>query len=245
MYKGKLKQILLITDGYSNHGEDPLAVASLAKEYGITVNVIGILDEQSKSGDGLKEIEDIAIAGGGISQIVYSKQLSQTVQMVTRKAMTQTIQGFVNKELKQILGSSNSIESLPPSKREEVYEVVEDIGETVSLEVIILVDTSASMKDKLETVKESLFDLQISLNSRTGENAFSLFIFPGKHNDVDKILDWTPKLEKLNTIFPKLTMGGLTPTGPALREALNYFNDQSYSRGKYNGDDEQSIEWAD
>ncbi|MEH7081077.1 VWA domain-containing protein, partial [Bacillus velezensis] len=126
MYKGKLKQILLITDGYSNHGEDPLAVASLAKEYGITVNVIGILDEQSKSGDGLKEIEDIAIAGGGISQIVYSKQLSQTVQMVTRKAMTQTIQGFVNKELKQILGSSNSIESLPPSKREEVYEVVED-----------------------------------------------------------------------------------------------------------------------
>ncbi len=244
MYKGKLKQILLITDGYSNHGEDPLAVSSLAQEYGITVNVIGILDENVQSGDGLKEIEEIAKAGGGISQVVYTKQLSQTVQMVTRKGMTQTIQGFVNKELKQILGDSNSIESLPPSKREEVYEVVEDIGETVGLEVIILVDTSASMKDKLETVKESLFDLQISLNSRTGENAYSLFIFPGKHDDVDKLLDWTPKLEKLNTIFPKLTMGGMTPTGPALREALNYFNEQNYNRGN-NGDDEQSIEWAD
>ncbi|MGG2025189.1 VWA domain-containing protein [Gottfriedia sp. S16(2024)] len=244
MYKGKLKQILLITDGYSNHGEDPLAVSSLAQEYGITVNVIGILDENVQSGDGLKEIEEIARAGGGISQVVYTKQLSQTVQMVTRKAMTQTIQGFVNKELKQILGDSNSMESLPPSKREEVYEVVEEIGETVGLEVIILVDTSASMKEKLETVKESLFDLQISLNSRTGENAYSLFIFPGKQDDVDKLLDWTPKLEKLNTIFPKLTMGGMTPTGPAIREALNYFNEQNYNRGN-NGDDEQSIEWAD
>ena len=30
------------------------------------------------------------------------------------------------------------------------------LGETVSLEVLILVDTSASMKHKLPTVKESL-----------------------------------------------------------------------------------------
>ncbi|MBP0727248.1 VWA domain-containing protein [Bacillus sp. RG28] len=245
MYKGTLKQILLITDGCSNHGEDPIAMSSLAKEYGITVNVIGILDENSTNESGLKEIEGISQSGGGISQIVYAKQLSQTVQMVTRKAMTQTIQGFVNKELKQILGSGNSIESLHPSKREEVYEVVEEIGETVQLEVIVLVDTSASMRDKLNTVKESLFDLQISLNARSGENAFSLFVFPGKKGDVEKLLDWTPKLEKLNTIFPKLTMGGMTPTGPAIREAIHYFNDKMNIRGNSNGDDEFTEQWAD
>ena len=35
-------------------------------------------------------------------------------------------------------------------------EVVDELGETVELEVFILVDTSASMKHKLPTVKESL-----------------------------------------------------------------------------------------
>ena len=31
MRKGHVNQILLITDGCSNHGEDPLAIAALAK----------------------------------------------------------------------------------------------------------------------------------------------------------------------------------------------------------------------
>ena len=44
------------------------------------------------------------MSGGGISQIVYAKQLSQTVQMVTRQAMTQTIQGVINQDLQHILG---------------------------------------------------------------------------------------------------------------------------------------------
>ena len=102
MRKGTLRQILLITDGCSNHGEDPIAMASLAKEQGITVNVIGVLDQDTIDESGLREIEGIALSGGGISQVVYAKQLSQTVQMVTRKAMTQTLQGVVNRELKQI-----------------------------------------------------------------------------------------------------------------------------------------------
>ena len=53
----------------------------------------------------IKEIEGIAMSGGGVSQVVYAHKLSQTVQMVTRKAMTQTLQGVVNKELQQILGT--------------------------------------------------------------------------------------------------------------------------------------------
>jgi Ca-activated chloride channel homolog len=221
--KGTLKQILLITDGCSNQGEDPVAMSALAKEQGITVNVIGVMDQDTIDEQGMQEIESIAAASGGVHQVVYAQQLSHTVQMVTRKAMTQTLQGVINKELQQILGSQSSMEDLPPEKRGEVMEVVDELGETVELEVLILVDTSASMKHKLPTVKEALLDLSLSLNARMGENRFGVFVFPGKRNDVEKVLDWTPKLESLTSIFPKLTTGGITPTGPAIREALTYF----------------------
>jgi Ca-activated chloride channel family protein len=242
--KGTLRQILLITDGCSNHGEDPIAMAALAKEQGITVNVIGVLDQDIIDENGLREIEGIALSGGGVSQVVYAKQLSQTVQMVTRKAMTQTLQGVVNQELKQILGSRASFEDLPPEKRSEVMEVVEELGETVNLEVLILVDTSGSMKTKLPTVKEALFDLSLSLNARLGNNRFSIFVFPGKRGDADKVLDWTPKLEAISTVFPKLTSGGITPTGPAIREALHHFNKKRSLRNLLSNDEpysEQSI----
>ena len=90
----------------------------------------------------------------------------------------------------------------------------------VKFEVLILVDTSASMKHKLPTVKEALLDLSLSLNARMGDNRFSVFVFPGKRKDVEKLLDWTPRLEVFDKNFPKLTTGGITPTGPAIREAL-------------------------
>src|SRR5690625_7653987 len=89
--------------------------------------------------------------------------------MVTRQAMTQTLQGFVNKELQQILGSGQTLEDLNPEKRGEIMEVVEDLGETSDLEVLVLVDTSASMRHKLETVKEALIDLSVSLNEISEE----------------------------------------------------------------------------
>lgn len=231
MRTGTIKQILLITDGCSNHGEDPVAVAALAKEFGITVNVIGVMENDLIDEQGIREIEGIARQGGGVSQIVYAQALSQTVQMVTRKAMTQTLQGVVNQELRQILGNQASLENLPPEKRGEVLEVVDELNETINLEILILVDTSASMKHKLPTVKEALLDLSLSLNARMGNNQFSLFIFPGKRNEVDKLLDWTPRLESLTTVFTKFTPNGMTPTGPALKEAISYFKNNLSVRG--------------
>jgi Ca-activated chloride channel homolog len=239
MKTGTLRQILLITDGCSNQGEDPIAMAALAKEQGITVNVIGVMENDVIDEKGMQEIEGIALSGGGVSQVVYAKQLSQTVQMVTRKAMTQTLQGVVNTELKQILGNSASMEELPPEKRGEVMEVVDELGESVDLEVLILVDTSASMKHKLPTVKEALLDLSLSLNARMGDNKFSVFVFPGKRKDVEKLLDWTPKLEALTSVFSKLSPGGITPTGPALAEALSYFKKKRSLRGLLSRDDDE------
>lgn len=242
MKKGTLRQILLITDGCSNKGEDPAAVAGLAYGQGIIVNVIGILDDdQIEGSDGLQEIEEIALSGGGVSQIVYKQSLSQTVQMVTKQAMTQTLQGFVNKELQQILGQGQSLENLDPEKRGEIMEVVEDMGETCHLEVLILIDTSASMHDKLETVKESLIDLSISLNARIGLNSFSMYSFPGKRKDIQKVFDWSPKLDTVSAIFPKLASGGITPTGPALREGIYQFGKKSLRKGF---EDEQGIHEA-
>lgn len=242
--KGTLKQILLITDGCSNKGEDPQATAALAYQQGITVNVIGILeDDQTEEPEGLQEVEEIALAGGGVSQLVYKQALSQTVQMVTKQGMTQTLQGFVNTELKQILGEEHTMEDLDPEKRGEIMEVVEDLGETCDLEVLVLIDTSASMHDKLPTVKEALFDLSISLNSRVGRNRFSIYNFPGKRKDIDKVLDWSPKLDSISSVFPKLTSGGITPTGPAIREAMYQFGKKNLLRS-FRHNDEQDIENA-
>lgn len=223
MKTGTVRQILLITDGCSNYGEDPLVMAALAKEQGITVNVIGVMLNDTIDDRARQEIEGIAAQGGGISQIVYTDVLSQTVQMVTRQAMTQTLQGIVNQELKQILNKEVTIEELPPDERGEIMEVVDELNETVNLEVVILVDTSASMKKKLPTVKEALLDLSLSLSARTGNNRFSLLIFPGKKNFVEKLLDWSPYLDKIANVFSKLIPGGMTPTGPALEEAIRHF----------------------
>lgn len=223
MHTGKLKQILLITDGCSNEGADPVAVASLAREYGLTINVIGIVDDLQLGERGLKEVEEIAAAGGGIHQVVTSIQLPKTVQMVTRKAMTQTIHQVVNKELKQILGREEHIDSLPPDKRGQVVEVVEELGETIAVDLLILVDTSASMKSKLPAVKQALRDLSISMQSRVGENRFSLWVFPGKKSYADKKMDWSTEFTSLEKMFRSLSTQGTTPTGPALEAAIRYF----------------------
>ncbi|GAA0609138.1 VWA domain-containing protein [Virgibacillus siamensis] len=244
MKKGTLKQILLITDGCSNKGENPAATAALAYQQGISVNVIGIMeDDQTEQPEGFQEVEEIAMSGGGVSQIVYKQSLSQTVQTVTQQAMTQTIQGFVNKELKQILGSEQSMEDIEPEKRGEIMEVVEDMGETCDLEVLVMVDTSASMHNKLPTVKEALIDLSVSLNARIGRNRFCIYSFPGRRTEIQKVFDWSPKLDSISTVFPKLTSGGITPTGPAIREAIYQFSRKSVLRS-FEDEDEQGTEEA-
>jgi Ca-activated chloride channel family protein len=235
-----LRQILLITDGSSNDGEDPIKVAMLAKEQGITVNVVGILEDEVREATGLSEVQHIAQAGGGVSQIAYTKELSQTVQTVTKKGMTQTIQGVVNQQLKEILGKEQSLETLPPEKRGEIIEYVDDLGERSKLEVVVLVDCSASMSEKLPMVKEALYDLSLSLDARMGQTLYSIICFPGKRSSSDVILEWTPNLQAIHAVFAKLNMGGMTPTGPALKEAIQQFKiaerlkESDYEQERYN-----------
>lgn len=224
MRKGVMKQILLLTDGCSNRGENPVAMAALAKKQGITVNVIGIVEKGRLAERAVLEIEQIAEAGGGVYKIVYASELAQTVQMVTRQAMTQTIQGVVNKELKNILETEDSLETLPPEKRMKVMEVVDELSETLDLDICIVVDTSASMTSKIEKVKEALIDLSLSLQARMGDYRFCLHVFPGKRTDVEEIVSWTNETKKIENWFQKLVPRGLTPTGPALKHAFLQFS---------------------
>ena len=220
-----MKQILLITDGCSNVGLSPIVAAAQAYSEGITINVVGVLDGGDVGEYGAKEIQEIAHAGGGMSRMVNTRQLSQTVQMMTRKTVVQTIQQAVQKELKSVLGGSGFIEELPPEKRSEVVRVIDELGETSKLRVALLIDASASMKSKMAAVEEAIRDLMLSLQSRQGESEISVFHFPGNgsSDDVTLDLDWTTNLSGVQTLFPKLQMRGTTPTGPALLQVVEHY----------------------
>jgi Ca-activated chloride channel family protein len=226
-----MKQILLITDGCSNVGLSPVIAAAHAYSEGITVNVAGVLDREEGGDFGREEIAEIARAGGGMSRLVHLGQLSQTVQMMTRKTVVQTIQQAVNRELRQVLGPS-SIEELPPEKRGEVVRVMDELGENTGLRVALLIDASASMKPKLQSVEDAIRDLVLSLQARTGSSEIAVFHFPASANSEDCALDldWTGDLSGVRSLFPKLRMRGTTPTGPAIMRVVDFYRQGDYGR---------------
>lgn len=226
-----MKQILLITDGCSNVGISPVVAAAHARSEGITVNVVGVLDGGDVGELGAAEIEEIARSGGGLSRMVHTRQLSQTVQMMTRKTVVQTIQLAVQKELKQVLGDG-SIDALPPEKRGEVVRVIDELGETTGLQVALLIDASASMKPKMAAVEEAIHDLMLSLQARQGSSQISVFHFPGSRHGDECLMDlgWSSHLNGIQSIFPKLQMGGTTPTGPAIMQVIDYYRSGDLGR---------------
>ncbi|MFF2094398.1 hypothetical protein [Paenibacillus sp. NPDC058174] len=226
-----MKQILLITDGCSNVGLSPVVAAAHAKAEGIAVNIVGVLDYGDVGELGAAEIEEIARAGGGLSRLVNTRQLSQTVQMITRKTAVQSIQLAVQKELKNVLGNG-SIEALPPDKRSEVVRVIDELGETTKLQVALLIDASASMKPKLRAVEEAIHDLMLSLQARQGGSEIAVFHFPSSKygDDCMMDLDWTDNLSGVSSLFPKLQMNGTTPTGPAIMHVIDFYRRGDYGR---------------
>lgn len=219
-----LKQILLITDGCSNRGENPISVVQRMHSRNVSINVIGIVERNQFHQVEINEIENIAKYGVGTHQIVYIDKLTQTVQMVTRKAMTQTIQGVVNDQLRAIFQKDKKLEDLSPTARGEVINVVDELSENVDMAMIILVDVSASMKDKLMKVKEALYDLSLSMEARAGKTKYQVNIFPGVKTEVNTLVPWTNNLNDITSVFSKLKVGGYTPTGPALKYALEQFS---------------------
>lgn len=201
-----MRQIMLITDGCSNVGESPVLAAALARQEGITVNVVGIIDYGTIGELGSQEIAEIAKAGGGMSQLTGTDRLAQTMQMLTRKTVVQTVQQAVNRELRQILGNG-SIVDLPPDQRSQVVDVIDDFSESSPLQVALLIDASASMKPKLAAVEEAIRDMMLSLGARKGQSQLAVFHFPGpRGEDAVLDLDWTVDLGGARSIFQRLVM---------------------------------------
>lgn len=217
-----MKQILLITDGCSNVGISPVTAAAHAHAEGMVVNVIGVIEQGDLNKKAGIEIEEMARAGGGMSRIVSARQLTQTVQLVTRKTVAHTIQQVVNEELKHILGES-TLEDLPPQQRSRVVQVMDELEETSSLQIALLIDVSASMKPKLNAVKEAISDLMLSLQARQGKSEICVFHFPGREHQIACMdLDWTDQAVSLTNVLNQIKMGGTTPTGPALIEVVEF-----------------------
>lgn len=219
-----MKQILLITDGCSNVGESPVLAAAHARQEGITVNVVGVVDYGTIGELGSREIADIAKAGGGISRIVGTPQLAQTIQMMTRKTVVQTIQQAVNIEVQKILGEGTLAE-LPPQQRSQMVTVVDELTETTRLRIALLIDASASMKPKLGAVLDAVRDLALSLEAREGRSEIAVFHFPGRSSSEDAMLDidWTSDVSEIRSLFSRLKMRGATPTGPAIFKVLEHY----------------------
>lgn len=218
-----MKQIILVTDGCSNVGMDPAAAAAQAKNEGIVVNVIGVVDHGEFGRLGTQEVQEIAESGGGMSRIVHPRDLSRTVQMVTRKTVMTTVQQVVQKEIRDVFGSDD-IQDLPPAKRSKAVKVIDHLSEELHLKVALLIDTSASMKTKLKAVEDAIYDLMISLQAREGRSELAVFHFPGRSSQEAALdLGWTDQLGQLPSLLEKLSIKGATPTGPALMSVVQYF----------------------
>ena len=219
-----MKQILLITDGCSNRGSDPVEAARIARGLGIAVNVIGIVDGGDLNSAGRREVTEIAEAGGGMSRIVEARQLAMTMQMMTKHTVQMTIQQVVNKELRQLIGTD--AEGLPPEKRSDVAEMVDRLGDEAKMQLVLAIDTSASMHDKLATVREAIRDLQIGLDVRKGDCEVAIITFPGDgKEDVAVVSDFSQQAD-LSKLMNLLRANGGTPTGPALEKATRLLSPQ-------------------
>lgn len=219
--QGTIRQVLLITDGCSNVGEDPVARASLACKKNITVNVIGVIDSKGQGNQGHQEAMSIADAGGGMCRIVRPVELSATAQMMTHQTMQLTLQQVVNQELKQTLGKTT--DELPPTDRARVMQVVDKLEEEVRLQLVVAVDTSASMKDKMPTVREAIRDLALSLQARLGESQVAVVAFPGTEDEMVKTVQPFQSKVDMNLLETMFVARGGTPTGPAIDYAVSLF----------------------
>ncbi len=219
--KGTLRQILVVTDGCSNVGEAPVIAAARARQRGVVVNVIGIVDKGDIGRQGKAEAMSIADAGGGMCRLVQPVELSATVQMMTHQAMQLTLQQVVNQELLQVMGKST--EDLPPADRTRVMQVVDKLEEETDLEVVVTVDTSASMREKIPTVREAIRDLSLSLQARQGRSSVAVVSFPGRRDALAETVQPFQTEVDMDLLEGILAARGGTPTGPAIDHALSLF----------------------
>lgn len=218
-----IKQIIVVTDGQSNVGGDPVEAAAKAYESGIIVNTIGIVDSKNRNDKALDEIIDIARAGGGSYEYTCIEQLFQTMQGLTYKTINQTLKDVVSQHLQEMIGED--ISSMEPKSRNKILNYIDGFSDDVGLRACILLDSSGSMSNKIHIAKYSSLNLIHSLEGRRGKTELAVLAFPGDRLHSCTILhrfgDSTERLEKsIYNLDPK----GGTPTALAIGEASKLIN---------------------
>ncbi|QXM07237.1 vWA domain-containing protein [Crassaminicella indica] len=215
----EINQIILVTDGKSNIGGNPVTAAMEAKKENIVVNAIGIMDNGSCDEDALCEVEKIAQAGGGVWENTMIKNLGKTMHVLTQKTVNKTIETIVGKQLKKIVGAD--LFDIPPKVRSKVIDYMDQLEEEVAIKCCILMDCSASMKNKMSTARQSIIELMNSLNGRKGKSEVAVIAYPGENGECTALIsDFTQDIQALKDRIFALKAGGTTPTAAAINKAV-------------------------
>jgi Ca-activated chloride channel family protein len=210
---GTIRQIVVITDGHANVGCAPVDAARAVFAAGVVVSAVGILDGGHLGERGRQEVEAIAAAGGGVASYVSTPELAKTLYDVTWQVTQCTLNVIINEELRKIAGVT--WQELPPGKRVGVIDLITDLANVADLQMVILIDTSASMSGKIPAVLQSVGDLILSLQDRKGATKMLVARFPGK----ETVLQILANNSEFN--WNELCPTGRTPTGPAILEAFS------------------------
>ena len=226
-----LDQIIVISDGQSNVGPDPSDMAELALTNNIRVNTIGIIDN-NRNKDSILELESMAERGGGVCELTSLDNLSETLSRVTINSVYSSIEEVVSNELKELMDVD--LNEINPNDRNKIINMIDKIGNEINLKCLILLDTSGSMKNKINIARKSVLELLMFLKERKGENHVGFMTFPGKDGYYQLLCDFTMDIDELKEKIENIDTGGTTPTGYALEGAIKAFiEEEEYSINQY------------
>lgn len=237
MEKMKINQIIVVTDGRSNIGGDPIMASKKAWENDIVVSSIGIIGREESDESQIEEVQKIATKGSGEWELTYIENLSETLQMMTQKTVNKTLNCVVNKQLKEIIGSE--LEEIRPNDRNKFIEYIENLSDEITLKCCVLMDCSGSMKPKIQRARDSIIELMNSLQGRKGKSEIAIIAFPGRNKEMTNIIsDFTDDIDLIKKKIYNMKASGTTPTAPAIYRAIEMFK----SKGEEFKDIKDTIE---
>lgn len=225
MKQMKINQIIVVTDGRSNVGGDPIIAAKEAARNNIIVSAIGIVDKPEDDESPIEEVQNIAASGGGEWELTYIENLSTTLHMLTQRTVNKTINTVVNKQLKELIGAE--LDEIKPKSRNKFVEYIENLSDEIHIKCCVLLDCSGSMKPKINKARESIIDLMNSLKARKGKNEVAIIAFPGPGTEMTNIVNsFTDDIEHVKHEIYNMRPNGTTPTAPAIYKAIELFSDR-------------------
>ncbi len=219
----EIKQIIVVTDGKSNIGGNPITSAADAAKNGIVVNAIGIM-EQKDEDHAFDEVREIARAGKGTWESTHVANLGQTMHHMTQRTVNKTIETIVGKQLKEIMGGS--LNDIPPKSRGQIIDYMDHLGEDIPIKCCVVMDCSGSMANKIGTARQSIIELMNSLQGRKGKSQIAIIAFPGEKGDFYRVIcDFTENISEIKRAVYELKAGGNTPTAAAMNKAIDLMMD--------------------